>query len=381
MTHELRTPLNAILGFTQILNRQRNLHTQQKQYLDTILRSGQHLLSLINDILDISKIEAGMAELHITSFDLYNLLDGIESMLHIKAKSKQLQLTFELSPKLPQYIQTDENKLRQVLINILGNAIKFTDSGSVKLLLEVFEENSLHDSTLHLQFQVTDTGRGIASEELNNIFDAFVQSNPTYQAEDGTGLGLAICKRFVQLMGGHIQIESYLQQGTTVKFDILAGLPSSPQVNQALPKGRITGLADNQPEFNILIVEDNWDNRQLLIQILAPIGFRLIEASNGQEAIELWQRHHPNLILMDMRMPVMDGYQATKIIKEKYYEKKTNTRRNTPIIALTATAFNENKQLMLAIGCDDFIPKPFQEELLLHKISLHTGAKYTYEFD
>ncbi|MEM6399745.1 MAG: chemotaxis protein CheB [Cyanobacteria bacterium P01_D01_bin.116] len=388
MTHELRTPLNAILGFTQILNRQHNLQTQQKQYLDTILRSSQHLLALINDILDISKIEAGMAELHITSFDLYRLLDGIESMLYLKARSKQLQLTFELNPEIPQYIQTDENKLRQVLINILGNAIKFTDSGNVKLQVgvseaeETPEDNSaLYCSIMRLTFQVTDTGKGIASDELEHIFDAFVQSNPTYQAEDGTGLGLAICQRFVQLMGGNINIESTSQLGTTVKFDILAGLADTLSVNQSLPKGHIIGLADNQPEFSILVVEDNWDNRQLLIQILSPIGFRLIEANNGQEAIELWETHHPNIILMDMRMPVMDGYQATKIIKQKENEKQINIELSTPIIALTATAFNENRQLMLKIGCDDFIPKPFQEVVLLEKIAKHTGAKYIYEFD
>ncbi|MGB6297208.1 MAG: chemotaxis protein CheB [Rivularia sp. (in: cyanobacteria)] len=384
MTHELRTPLNAILGFTQILNRQRNLQTQQKQYLNTILRSGQHLLSLINNILDISKIEAGMADFHITSFDLYNLLDGIESMLHIKARSKQLKLTFNLDADIPQYVQTDENKLRQVLINILENAIEFTDSGSVKLQVGVFEDNSSPspvDSSLRLQFQVIDTGRGIASEELNSIFDAFVQSNPTYKVEDGTGLGLAICKRFVQLMGGDIKIESYLGQGTTVKFDILAGLANHRQVNQSLPKANVVGLADNQAEFSILLVEDNWDNRQLLIQILSPIGFKLIEASNGQEAIDLWEKYHPNLILMDMRMPIMDGYQATKIIKQKQNQKGVLTQGSTPIIALTATAFNEDKKLMLMIGCDDFIPKPFQEELLLQKIAMHTGAKYTYEFD
>ncbi|MEL7242384.1 MAG: chemotaxis protein CheB [Cyanobacteria bacterium J06573_2] len=386
MTHELRTPLNAILGFTQILHRQRNLESQYKQYLETILRSGQHLLALINDILDISKIEAGMAELHITSFDLYRLLDGIESMLYLKAKSKKLHLTFELDPEIPQYIQADENKLRQVLINILGNAIKFTNSGSVKLQVRVSEaeqspaDNSTSDSSiLRLNFQVTDTGKGISSQELEHIFDAFVQSNPTYQVEDGTGLGLAICQRFVQLMGGNISIESTLQQGTTVKFDILTGLADSLTVNQTLPKGRVVGLVENQPEFSILIVEDNWDNRQLLIQIFSPIGFRLIEANNGQEAIELWERYQPNLILMDMRMPVMDGYQATKTIRQK--EKQINTEFITPIIALTATAFNENRKLMLMIGCDDFIPKPFQEEILLETIARYTGAKYIYEFD
>ncbi|MBV6623990.1 MAG: response regulator [Rivularia sp. (in: Bacteria)] len=398
MTHELRTPLNAILGFTQILHRQRNLQTQQKQYLDTILRSGHHLLALINDILDISKIEAGMAELHITSFDLYRLLDGIESMLYLKAKSKQLQLIFELAPEIPQYIQTDENKLRQVLINILGNAIKFTNSGKVELKSTVLarqeektiqqtnqtpaqeqntENSLLCASTLSLHFQITDSGKGIATEELNYIFDAFVQSNPTYQAEDGTGLGLAICKRFVQLMGGDIQIHSTVGKGTTVEFDIIAAVADNWQVNQALPKGRVINLAPNQAEFTILVVEDNWDNRQLLIQILTPIGFKLLEANNGQEAIELWEEHHPNLILMDMRMPVMDGYQATKLIRDK----ETNTQHHIPIIALTATAFNENRELILMIGCDDFIPKPLQEEVLLERIARHTGAKYIYELD
>ncbi|MCJ8278631.1 MAG: ATP-binding protein [Rivularia sp. ALOHA_DT_140] len=335
-----------------------------------------------------------MAELHITSFDLYNLLDGIESMLHLKARSKQLQLNFDVNPETPQYIQTDENKLRQVLINIIGNAVKFTDSGSVKLQVGgIFEqqepktegeniENSTPSiftsaSVLRLNFQVTDTGKGIAPQELDHIFDAFVQSNPTYQIEDGTGLGLAICKRFVQLMGGDIQIESNLLQGTTVKFDILVGLTDNQQVNQSLPKGRVINLAANQPELSILLVEDNWDNRQLLIHILSPIGFKLIEATNGEEAIELWEKHHPNLILMDMRMPTMDGYQATKIIKQK----ETDNQNRTPIIALTATAFNESKKLMLMIGCDDFIPKPFQEEILLEKIAKYTNAKYIYELD
>ncbi|MDY6899364.1 MAG: ATP-binding protein, partial [Cyanobacteriota bacterium] len=297
MTHELRTPLNAILGFTQILCRNPKLENKQKQYLDTILRSGKHLLELINDILDISKIEAGMAEVHITSFDLYRLLDGIEAMLHLKARTKQLQLKFELSPELPQYVQADENKLRQVLINLLENAIKFTSSGSVVLQVTVLQEEKLKSSTsfsssslstLRLGFKIEDTGKGIAPEELERIFDAFVQSNPTYQTEDGTGLGLAICKRFVQLMGGDIEMRSTLGQGTTVKFHILLGLAEQPiQSTLPVPKGRILGLKPNQLNNRILVVEDNWENRQLLLQILVPLGFEIIEATNGQEAIEL----------------------------------------------------------------------------------------------
>lgn len=393
MTHELRTPLNAILGFTQILSRNPKLENKQKQYLDTILRSGKHLLELINDILDISKIEAGMAEVNVTSFDLYRLLDGIEAMLHVKARAKQLKLKFELNPQLPQYLQADESKLRQVLINLLGNAIKFTDSGSVVLQVGFLQndrtweqgdkvENSF-PSSLRLHFQIKDTGKGIAPEELDKIFDAFVQSNPTYQTEDGTGLGLAICKRFVQLMGGDIKIESTLRQGTTVKFDILVGLAQPPELTQSLPKGRILGLKPNQLNNRILVVEDNWENRQLLLQILVPLGFEIIEATNGQEAVELWEKEQPNLILMDMRMPVMDGYKATKIIKEKIIENQNQNpnknQNNTAIIALTATAFNEDRQFMLKLGCDDFIRKPFQEDILLNKIAQYLGAEYIYE--
>ena len=410
MTHELRTPLNAILGFTQILSRNPKLENKQKQYLETILRSGKHLLELINDILDISKIEAGMAEVNLTSFDFYRLLDGIEAMLHIKARAKQLQFKFELNPELPQYVQTDENKLRQVLINLLENAIKFTKKGSVILRVRVEEgqEDNLENSTastlsfsssssLRLHFQITDTGKGIVAEELKYIFDAFVQSNPTYQAEDGTGLGLAICKRFVQLMGGDIDIQSTLGEGTTVQFDVLLGLAEQPpELPQSLANGRILGLKPNHSPVSgacqegigcgssnnrILIVEDNWENRQLLVQILVPLGFEIIEATNGQEAVELWETEQPNLILMDMRMPVMDGYEATKIIKQKMIDNQVEDHKNTTIIALTATAFNEDRKFMLELGCNDFIRKPFQEDILLNKIAQYLGVEYIYESD
>ncbi|MEM6751672.1 MAG: ATP-binding protein, partial [Cyanobacteria bacterium P01_C01_bin.38] len=349
--------------------------------------SGKHLLELINDILDISKIEAGMAEVNVTSFDLYSLLDGIEAMLHVKARAKQLELKFELNPELPQYVQTDENKLRQVLINLLENAIKFTKSGSVKLRVGFLSENSSSSSippsspsSLRLQFEVEDTGNGIASEELEHIFDAFVQSNPTYQTEDGTGLGLAICKRFVQLMGGNIDIKSELGKGTVVQFNILISLAEQPaELTESLAKRRILGLKPNQPNNHILVVEDNWENRQLLLQILVPFGFEVIEATNGREAIELWESEQPNLILMDMRMPIVDGYEATKIIKQKIYENPTKCQNNTVIIALTATAFNEDRKFMLELGCNDFIRKPFQEDILLNKIARHLGVEYIYE--
>ncbi len=233
-----------------------------------------------------------------------------------------------------------------------------------------------------MQFQVIDSGKGIPPEDLNKIFDAFVQSNPTYQAEDGTGLGLAICKRFIQLMGGDIQIQSTLGEGTKVKFHVLVDSADKPgKITYSLPKGRIIGLKPNQVNNRILIVEDNWDNRQLLRQILVPLGFEIIEASNGKEAVELWEKEQPNLILMDMRMPIMDGYEATRIIKQKQEVNQIENKKNTAIIALTATAFNEDRKFMLELGCNDFIRKPFQEDILLEKIAIHIGVEYVYEFD
>lgn len=392
MTHELRTPLNAILGFTQILHRQDNFNKQQRQYLDTVLRSGKHLLDLINDILDISKIEAGMSELRISSFDLYGMIDSLEQMLHNRASNKGLQLNVRVDRNVPQYINTDEAKLRQILINLLGNAIKFTKSGNVDLHVKLAEASRLKaqeikpeevklEEKLNLQsstinFEVEDTGKGIAPEELNRVFEAFVQSGTSYQTFEGTGLGLAISKRFVELMGGEIHIQSTLGQGTKVNFDLTLIPVPKEEFTQSLPKGRIVGLAPDQPKPLILVVEDNWENRQLLFQILSDVGFLVIIASDGKEAVEKWEEHDPALILMDMRMPVMDGYQATKEIKASHKGKGT-----TIIIAQTASAFNEDKKFMLSLGCNDFIRKPFQEQVILEKIGLHLGTRFIYESD
>ena len=380
MTHELRTPLNAILGFTQILHRQSNIKEQQRQYLDTILRGGNHLLDLINDILDISKIEAGAIKLNAKEFDLYGVIDSIEQMLQLKAQSKGLQLNFELSQDVPQYIRTDESRLRQVLINLLGNAIKFSDSGCVCLQISTDlvpqSNNSVPKNRANysrLIFRIQDKGKGIASEDLSCIFDSFVQGNNKKECCEGTGLGLTISKSFIELMGGNIQIESSLGKGTTVEFDIFVTTISKEKFVQFLPKGKILHLAPEQPKPLILIAEDNWDNHQLLIEIISQVGFETIQASNGQEAVEQWQKYKPALILMDMRMPVMDGYQATRKIKATTEGKKT-----TIIIAQTATTFNEDKKLIMSLGCDDFIRKPFKEQALLEKIAHHLKLKYIY---
>jgi signal transduction histidine kinase len=373
MTHELRTPLNAILGFAQLLNHDQNLNQTQQEQLQIINRSGKHLLELINDVLEMSKIEAGKTQLNPNCFDLYSLINSLVEMMQLKAKSKGLQLISYLAPDLPQYVQTDESKLRQVLLNLLSNAIKFTSFGTIILRANIIAHPKEIDNYYRLGFKVEDTGCGIATEEIESIFDAFTQSNIGRHSPEGTGLGLAISKRFVELMAGNISIKSQLGKGTIVSFDILVTPATSLQICQSLSKQRVIGLAPNQPQYRILVVEDVWESRQLLVKMLSPLSYEVLEATNGQEAVELWQAKEPHLILMDMRMPVMDGYQATQQIR-------SSLKGQAPVIvALTAYALDEKKAEMMRAGCDDFIPKPVQEEVLLEKIAHHLGVRYIYE--
>ncbi|MGI0485253.1 response regulator [Pantanalinema rosaneae CENA516] len=378
MSHELRTPLNAILGFAQLMNRDPELASKHQEFTSIISRSGEHLLDLINDILDMSKIEAGKATLAETDFDLYYLLDNLRDMLQLKAISKGLELIVECEPTVPQLIHTDENKLRQVLINLVGNAIKFTAQGKVTLRVRLAPDRSESSpdvtSVLPLNFQIIDTGSGIASNEMDKLFTAFGQTKTGMKSGQGTGLGLPISQKFVQLMGGTIRVESVVGQGSTFQFTIRVRPALKPQVNLTSTKGqRVIGLAPNQPDYRILVVEDNATNRLLLTKLLQPLGFEVQEAVNGAEAIALWQRWRPHLIWMDMRMPVMDGYEATRQIKQQ------DTDHETVIIALTASAFEEKRQAILAAGCDDFVRKPFQTSELLGKMSQYLGVQYLYE--
>jgi len=426
MSHELRTPLNAILGFSQILARDESLTAQQRKHIGIINRSGEHLLDLINDILSMSKIEAGRITLNETCFDLYGLLNSLEDMLQLKAKSKGLQLAFSYQKDVPQYVQTDESKLRQVLINLLGNAIKFTQEGRVMLRvgLKIGEEgqgNALmrqgteigkplshpcSSSPLpitHYQsliFEVQDTGSGIAADELDVLFDPFMQTQTGRQSMEGTGLGLPISRAFVGLMGGDISVSSTLGQGSIFSFDIKVQAASSVDAQDTMKQQRVIGLEPNQSKYRILIVEDVEENSLLLVKLLEPLGFEIREAVNGREAVEIWLRWQPHLILMDIRMPVMDGYEATRAIRaremsalgdgkmsrwadEENSQSKIQTssipKSHTVIIALTASAFEEQRTAILGAGCDDFIRKPFHEDNLYEKIALHLGVRYLYE--
>jgi signal transduction histidine kinase/CheY-like chemotaxis protein len=377
MSHELRTPLNAILGFTQIMNRDRSL-TQENQYnLGIISRSGEHLLKLINDILEMSKIESGQATLNKTSFDLYRLLDSLEEMFLLRAKNKNLQLLLEKSENLPTFISTDEGKLTQILINLLGNALKFTEEGGVMLRVD-YRQNAnvegLEVSTLdYLYFEVEDTGPGINNDEIDKLFIPFEQTETGRKSQEGTGLGLPISQKFVQLMGGEITVKSTVNRGSIFSFQVLINLVENTEPAHEISKARIISLAPDQPEYRILAVDDRPESRLLLVKLLSSIGFQVEEAGNGQEAVELWQSWQPHLILMDMRMPIMTGYEATKIIKS------SPQGISTIIVALTASAFEEERAEILDVGCDDFLRKPFREEILLGAIGKHLNLSYLYE--
>lgn len=378
MSHELRTPLNAILGFSQIMSRSDNLSKEQLEYLQIINRSGEHLLQLINDILSMAKIESGQVNLNEHTFNLYELLNSLEEMLALKANSKGLQIKFNCSSELPEYIQTDESKLRQVLINLLGNAIKFTKQGNVDLKVSKLVSNTkqLEDpidrQQIRIEFVVEDTGPGIAPNEIPTLFEPFVQTETGRQSMQGTGLGLPISYQFIKLMGGEIAVKSQLYKGTTFTFNILVKVVDSIIQNKTAIYKKAIGLEPNQPNYRILIVEDVAENRQLLVEILSPLGLELKEAQNGQEAISIWHSWQPHLIWMDIQMPIVNGYEATREIKSHPKGK------DTIIIALTAIAFEEDRSAIFQAGCDDFMVKPFREEILLEKMSTHLGLRYLY---
>ena len=370
MSHELRSPLNAILGFSQLMIRGNDLPLDQRENAGIINRSGDYLLTLINNILDLSKIEAGKVTLNPSDLDLYRLLEDVEDMLHLKASNSRLELKFEHDENVPRYICTDGVKLRQVLINLLGNGIKFTNKGQVSL--RVFQGDRKTDDGFTLWFQITDTGVGMTSSELSKLFEAFSQAQAGKDSQEGTGLGLAISRKFVQLMGGDITVESNVGQGTTFEFSIQTKLGEAIESQTTQNHRRVLELAPNQPQYKLLTVDDKEINRKLLDKLLSPLGFALREAANGEEAIAIWDEWEPHLIWMDMRMPVMDGYEATKYIKS------TAKGNATAIIALTASVLEEEKAIVLSAGCDDFLRKPFKEQTIFDTLIKHLGVQFIY---
>ncbi|MDM8529686.1 two-component regulator propeller domain-containing protein [Anaerolineales bacterium HSG25] len=378
MSHELRSPLNAIIGFTQVLLRGQGLDSEHQENLRIISRSGEHLLTLINQVLDLSKIEAGRTTLNETNFDIHRLLSDVEEMFQLKADDKQLQLLFEQAPDLPQFVRTDETKLRQVLINLLNNALKFTDEGGVTVQIMNGENGDNQAADLpfvDIQFSVADTGLGIAEEEMDKMFEAFAQTESGLQSQEGTGLGLPISRKFVQLMGGDMTVESQVGRGTTFNFEVKVEIVAQSEIKDSRTetKNRVLALEPNQPRYRILIVDDIWTNRQLLIKLLNPLGFELQEAENGQQAIEVCEKFEPHLIWMDMRMPIMNGYEATQRIKA------TAKGQAIAIIALTASTLEEERAVVLDAGCDDFMRKPFRDTDIFEAMHKHIGVGFIYE--
>lgn len=383
MSHELRSPLNAVLGFSQLMIRSRSLPAEQQENAAIINRSGEYLLTLINNILDLSKIEAGKATFNPKNFDLHRLLSDLEDMLHLRADSKGLQLGVERGEDVPRYIKTDEIKLRQTLINLVSNAIKFTDRGqvlvrvSVATAVDAIESGSVrdaaHPAAIRLHFQVEDSGVGIPPEELPHLFEAFTQTQAGRDSQEGTGLGLAISRKFIQLMGGDLTVESQLGKGTRFQFNIDADLAESATEAKTRSQYHVLALEPGQPQYKILVVDDKAINRQLLVKLLGPLGFELKEAGNGQEAVEIWDQWEPHLIWMDMRMPILDGYEATKQIKA------TTKGQATAVIALTASVLEEERAVILSAGCDDFLRKPFREETIFDAMAKHLGVRYIYD--
>lgn len=366
MSHELRTPMNAILGFAQLMERDPDLPQTQRENLSIIERSGEHLLDLINDVLEVSKIEAGQVDLDLENFDLKHLLSNIEVMLSIRAAKKGLDLHITYADGVPQYIRTDESKLRQVLLNLVGNAVKFTETGSVTV------DVSFTPETSHLVFKVADTGVGIAKDELPRLFEAFTQTASGRNLREGTGLGIPISQQYIHLMGGTLEVESEVGVGSVFTFTVRVDVVET-SVPVRIQMKRVVGIAPGQPTYRILIAEDRWENRMLLVQFLTMVGFDVKEAVNGREALDIMEIWQPHLIFMDMRMPVMDGYEATRRIRS------TPQGQGVVIVALTASAFEHERAAILAIGCDDFIRKPFQEATLFSVIEKHIGVEFVYE--
>ncbi|WP_342596740.1 ATP-binding protein [Cyanobacterium aponinum UTEX 3222] len=372
MSHELRTPLNAILGFAQIMRKSPTLPEEHQESIEIINRSGEHLLTLINNILDLSKIEAGKITLNKENIDLYKLLDEIEDIFKYKAEKKGIHLIFEKLDNLPQFIKTDAPKLRQIIINLVSNAIKFTEEGGVSLQGTINKLNN-NEKKVELLFIIRDTGKGIKHQELATLFQPFTQTKSGKEVNEGTGLGLSISKKFVELMGGNIKVSSEENVGTIFSFTVQTEIIPDYEVksNQIMPQ--VVGIETNEKTYKILIVDDKEINCQLLVKLLKPFGFELKEANNGKQAVKIWEKWQPHLIFMDMRMPVMDGYEATKIIKG------TTKGNATAIIAVTASVLEEEKAVILSAGCDDFVRKPFRQETIFSMLSKHLGVNFIYE--
>jgi signal transduction histidine kinase/CheY-like chemotaxis protein len=369
MSHELRTPLNAILGFSTLL-REDATSEKQRQDLEIINRSGEHLLNLINDVLDVAKIEAGRQELDLTPCDLLDLVNEVTEMMGPRAGEKKLALLCVAPHDFPRYVWADAPKLRQVFINLLSNALKYTHEGRVILRLQGTEADE--PGQLRLTFEVEDSGIGIAKEDHARIFDAFVQVH-NRNGQKGSGLGLTITRKFVELMGGSIEVESTEGQGSIFRVKLPALAAKEPEVKTiADDAGRIAGVEAGQPVYRILVVDDEIENRLMLERILQEAGFQVRVAEDGAQGVEAFEEWRPDFIWMDVRMPVMDGIEATRRIR------KLEGGGAVKIAAITASAYASERDIVMIAGMDDFLLKPYRRREILGCLARHLGVRYVY---
>ncbi len=397
MSHELRAPLNAILGFAQLMRRSTTLPADQLVNVTPILESGEHLLGLINNVLDLSKIEAERMTLNEECCDVADLVRSLHTMFVSQAKDRAIALELRIAPTVPQYITLDAGKLRQILINLINNAIKFTERGTIQLIVDYQNPLSPIDAPTQAQpddatfttkptldIHVSDTGVGISPQDLTEIFQAFRQGcQVNASAAQGTGLGLTISHQFAQLMGGKLTVDSTVGQGSCFHVSLPVAIANAPEQATRTNKQFVQEVIVDQDPYRILIADDQANNRQWLAKLLGTVGFDVLEASDGRDAVAQWQNFHPHLILMDVRMSGMNGYTATKMILQKSQAEQTETTdpsaTPTPIvIAVSASALETTRMQALAAGCSDFIGKPIAEADLFDRLAHHLNLTYRY---
>jgi PAS domain S-box-containing protein len=368
MSHELRTPLNSILGFSNMMQQDKSLSASQIEILDIINRSGEHLLSLINDVLEIAKIEAGRVQLEVSTIDLHTLLRELSDMMHLRAKQKGLTLELDQCPDLPRYIKCDEARLRQIIVNLLGNAVKFTPAGKITLRLRTRENKNEH-----LIIEVEDTGPGISKDDQQKLFRPFAQLQSGNE-QGGTGLGLSLVKQYVELMDGDVSLESELGKGATFRVELPLEVVAEASLSRegSETKKNVVGLAPDQKSFRILIAEDQQDNQLLLVKLMADINMEVKTANNGKECVQIFKDWKPDLIWMDRLMPVMDGVEAINRIRE------LSGGDDVKIVIVTASVFKEQEEYLLGMDIDGFVHKPYHINEIYDCMAQLLGMKFIY---
>ncbi len=377
MSHELRTPLNSILGYSQILKRNRHADTIMKDGLDIIQQSGNHLLMLINDILDLAKIEARKMELYPEPLNVHNFLDGVVGIIRMRAQQKDVRFLYEPAPNLPAGIEADEKRLRQVLLNLLGNAVKFTDAGGtvafkiLDLRFKITDGPDDKSQISNLKFQIDDSGVGMTAEQVETIFEPFEQVGAVERRTEGTGLGLTISRQLVELMGGKVQVTSELGQGSTFWFEAAFPVVEVDSAKAVSAQREITGYTGERR--HILVVDDRADIRMMLLNLLEPLGFRVTLAENGQQALDKAHETPPDFIFIDLVMPVMNGFEAVNILR------RTPAFKHVPIVAISASVYSLDEVESRKVGCDGFLAKPIDTQKLFGLLAAHLSIEWLSE--